>query len=187
MYFRNTVTLLLLLLLGTVRAQPEESAILKTILSHYYKTEKVVVKGRTQFLFLYCDKVNNNEELLETVSAMKLPATTFSKIKKLVVSGRKHENWNTDLELIYAADKSKLKYKINSCFSLDEYQVEYKKRNVNNQRMMIISKPIFYDANHAIVKVVFYRTIEHNNGSVLHLEKINNEWIIKEFLNPWST
>lgn len=187
MTFRTIILVFVLFMLNPLHAQQSDSAILNAILLKYYQTEKVVVKGRTQFLFLYCEKVNNNEELLETVKTMTLPAAVVAKIKKKILSDVGSQNWAADLNSIYDIDKSKLKSKINSCFTLEEYQTEYKKRNVNNQRMMIVSKPILYDANHALVKVVFYRTIEHNNGSVLHLEKINNEWVIKEYLNPWST
>ena len=53
---------------------------------------------------------------------------------------------------------------------------------------MIISKPLYYSkGNIALIKVVFYRNIEHNNGSILLLEKVNGVWAIKEFLNTWST
>lgn len=163
-----------------------DSEILKIILSEYYKTEKVVVKDRTQFLFLYCEKPNNNEQIFETLNDMNLPKSTIAKLKKEALTDTKPETWQTNLDELYSSGKFSIKNKVNSCFSLDEYQIEYKKRNVNNQRLMIISKPLYY-GNHAIVKVVFYRTIEHNNGSVLHLEKINNKWVISESLNPWST
>ena len=182
----RTISILLLLFAQIVFAQ-DDSSVLKPILKHFYKTEKPVVKGRTQFLFLYCEKANNNEQLFETVNELKVSDAVKAKIRSEITADMQSESWSADLEKIYVSDKSLLKSKINDCFSLEQYQVEYQKRNVNNQRLMIVSKPIFYSATHAIVKVVFYRNIEHNNGSVLHLEKVNNEWVIREHLNPWST
>jgi len=38
-----------------------------------------------------------------------------------------------------------------------------------------------------LVKVVFYRNIEHNSGSILLLEKATSGWEIKEYLSPWAT
>ncbi|HEX8563041.1 MAG TPA: hypothetical protein VF676_08700 [Flavobacterium sp.] len=186
MKFKPNYILLLLLLLAMPSRAQHDADILKIILNNYYKKERIVPRGRTQFLFLYCDKANNNEQLFETIGKMKLSSATAAKLRKEVVADTKTEDWSADLEAVYAS-QPQLKSKINACLSLEEYQAEYKKRNVNNQRMMIVSKPLFYDANHAIVKVVFYRTIEHNSGSVVHLEKINNQWIIKEHLDPWST
>jgi hypothetical protein len=182
------IVLFLIAILTPGYGQTDDSAILKTVLTQYYQTEKPVVKDRTQFLFLFCEKPNNNEQLLETVIEMKLPASVSAKIRSEIASDTNTESWNADLDLLYADDSFRLKEKIRSCVTLEEYQKERAKRNLNNQRLMIISKPILYsDGNRALVKVVFYRTIEHNNGSILHLEKINGEWIIKEYLNAWST
>jgi hypothetical protein len=53
---------------------------------------------------------------------------------------------------------------------------------------MIISKPIYFgNGNNALVKVAFYRSIEHNSGSYLLLEKVNGIWTIKDYLNKWAT
>ncbi|HEX8268841.1 MAG TPA: hypothetical protein VF581_03020 [Flavobacterium sp.] len=182
---------LLLLMLYSVPffgQQQEDTKILNAILLNYYKNEKVIYKGRNQLLFLYCEKVNNNEQILETANTLKLPKATIAAIKSEMLSDVAVETWSADLETIYTSDKSSLKTKINKCLSLDEYLNHYKKPNLNNQRLMIISKPILYsNGNMALVKVVFYRTIEHNNGSVLRLEKVGDEWHIKEYLNEWST
>ena len=45
----------------------------------------------------------------------------------------------------------------------------------------------FSNNNFALVKIAFYRNIEHNSGSFLLLEKVNGIWIIKEYLNEWAT
>ncbi len=72
--------------------------------------------------------------------------------------------------------------------SVEELSGNLKKLNLNNQRLMIISKPLYYSkSNIALVKVTFYRNIEHNNGSILLLEKTNGNWVITAYLNSWST
>src|SRR5690606_28445861 len=98
------------------------------------------------------------------------------------------ESWQTNLDEIFQADKTNLKIKTNNCLSVEQYHEKRKVLNLNNQRLMIVSKPIFYGTgNLALVKVVFYRSIEHNNGSVLLMEKIDDQWTVRDFLNPWST
>jgi hypothetical protein len=165
-----------------------DSGILKTIVTHYYKTEKPIYKGRNQLLFFYCEKPNNNEEIFQTVNELKLPLDVMRAIKQQVYSDTDVENWSSALDEIYISDQTKISTKINSCLSLEEYQAKQKKFNLNNQRLMIVSKPLFYSkGNLALVKVVFYRSIEHNNGSVLLLEKIGDKWVIKDYLNKWST
>jgi hypothetical protein len=53
---------------------------------------------------------------------------------------------------------------------------------------MIVSKPIYFaNNNFVLVKVAFYRNIEHNSGSFLLLEKVNGIWTIKEYINEWAT
>jgi len=189
MKFKSVLSLFVLLLFGEiVSAQASDTPILNLILSTYYKNEKPIYKGRNQLLFLFCDKANNNEEIFETVNQLKLPQADVKSIKSQVATDTNPENWAAELQEIYASDKVKLNVKINNCLSLDEYHVKQKRFNLNNQRLLIISKPVFFaGGNKALVKVVFYRSIEHNNGSVLLFEKINNNWVIKDYLNPWST
>ncbi|RYG39671.1 MAG: hypothetical protein EOO01_29100, partial [Chitinophagaceae bacterium] len=62
----------ILLLFSTivVAQQNDQTGILQAILKQQYKNEKPVIKGRgSQYLFLYCGKTNNNEEIFETVNA----------------------------------------------------------------------------------------------------------------------
>ncbi|RZJ29897.1 MAG: hypothetical protein EOO48_06390 [Flavobacterium sp.] len=181
--------LLIVLFFGhAVSAQSDDTPILKLILQTYYKSEKPIYKGRNQLLFLFCDKANNNEEIFETVNQLKLPANEVRAIRSLVASDTNPENWSTETIKIFADDKTNLSVKVNGCLSLDEYHEKQKRFNLNNQRLMIISKPIFFaGGSKALVKVVFYRNIEHNNGSILVFEKQNDNWIIKDSLNPWST
>lgn len=189
MKLRAHLTLLFAITATIVSAQKSESAqILETIAKNYYKNEKVVVKGRQQLLFFYCEKPNNNEEIFEAVQGMKLAPATVKQIRQAVNSDVQQATWQAELESIYKDDQTKLQQKINDCLSVEEYQQRRSKLNLNNQRMMIVSKPILFEnGKKALVKVTFYRSIEHNNGSVLLMEKTATGWTIKDFLNTWST
>lgn len=165
----------------------EDVAVLHTVLQRYYKTEKPVYKGRSQLLYLYCNRANNNEELVEAIQSTKLPADFKTEIRRKITDTR-DQDWATELAEIYKTDQSKLAQKISECLSLEKYHEVSKRLNLNNQRLMIISKPLYYSkSNIALVKVTFYRNIEHNNGSVLLLEKVDGQWIIKDYLNTWAT
>lgn len=185
---KNILLLLVLLLCKTAIGQNKEDGILKTILSTYYKSEKPVVKGRAQFLFLFCEKANNNEELFETINQLRLPSQEANMLKNRI-KDKSAQNWSNELDAIFADGNQQLKTKINACLSLEEYQAKQQKSTFNNQRLMIISKPVFYtDGKTALVKVVFYRSIEHNYGSILLMKRnAEGNWEIKESLNPWET
>jgi hypothetical protein len=162
--------------------------VLKTILTNYYKKEKPVYKGRSQLLYLYCNQANNNEELVEAIQNNKLPADFIKEIRTKIATDVAEKSWSAELNTIFEKDSTNLKIKIVDCLTLEKYHEVSQRLHLNNQRLMIISKPLFYSkSNIALVKVAFYRNIEHNSGSILLLEKINNHWIIKDFLNSWST
>ncbi|RZJ70944.1 hypothetical protein [Flavobacterium sp.] len=181
-------TLVLAFFGGSVFGQSDAASILEVIAKNYYKNEKVVVKGRQQLLFTYCEKANNNEEIFEAVQGLKLPASEVKSIRNQVNTDIQPSSWLPELETIYKLDQTKLQQKINDCLSVEQYQERRAKLNLNNQRLMIVSKPVFFEnGKKALVKVTFYRTIEHNNGAVLLLEKGENGWTIKDFLNSWST
>ncbi len=187
----KNLILILLVLLGnswfSVGQNPEDAVVLKTVLQRYYKTEKPVYKGRSQLLYLYCERANNNEELVEAIQGTALPKDFKSEIREKIKDNHA-QDWLSALDLVYASDKTNLKQKISQCLSLEKYHEASKRLNLNNQRLMIISKPLYYSkANIALVKVTFYRNIEHNNGAVLLLEKSGDNWIIKDYLNAWST
>ena len=168
--------------------QSNNASVLNVILQKYYKTEKPVYKGRSQLLYFYCEKANNNEELIEAIKDKNLPKDFLKEIKSKIVSDINSENWASELNEIYATDVTKIKQKINDCQSVENYHVLSKKLYLNNQRLMIVSKPLYYSkGNIVLVKITFYRNIEHNNGVVLLMEKINNQWVIKDELNSWST
>lgn len=183
------VNLFLLLNAAFCNAQMSPQAtILNIILKKYYKNEKVIVQDRRQLLHFYCDKTNNNEELLEAIKNQNIPKDFISEIKFSLKTQIENQSWNNDLLEIFANEKSTLKLKINDCKSLENYQILSRKLQLNNQRLLIVSKPIFYSkANICIIKVTFYRNIEHNNGVVLLFEKIDGIWSIKQELNAWET
>ena len=166
----------------------DNAAVLQLILERYYKTEKPVYKGRSQLLYLYCNQANNNEEIFEAIHDRKLPDDFLREMRKTIASDTADRDWSTELAWVFANDKSNLKQKIGECLSLDKYHEVSRRLNLNNQRLMIISKPLYYSkSNIALVKVVFYRNIEHNNGAILMLEKTDGVWTIKEYLNSWAT
>lgn len=164
----------------------KEAAILKVILNKYYKNEKVIVKNRLQFLSLYCNKAPNNEEVNEVIQGNELLKKNSSTIKNQI-DITLNEDWSKEITAIFATENQYLKTKFNACLSHEEFQKVSKRYNDNNQRLMIVSKPIFFDTKYCLVKVAFYRNIEHNNSSYLLFENVNGVWIIKQSLNEWST
>lgn len=163
-----------------------EVALLKVILSKYYKTEKVIVKNRLQYLSLYCNKAPNNEEVNEVIQGNELLKKNASEIKKQIDISL-NEDWSEALNTLFDTENKYLKSKVNSCLSLEEFQKVSKRYNDNNQRLMIISKPIIFASKYYLVKVAFYRNIEHNSSRYFLFENINGIWIIKETLNDWTT
>jgi hypothetical protein len=156
------------------------------MLSKFYQNEKVIVKNRLQFLSLYCNKAPNNEETFEVINKSPLLKQNAIEIKKQI-NNRLEEDWSKEYSIVFTNQNQYLKSKVNACLSLDEFHKVSKRFNDNNQRLMIISKPIYFAQKYCLVKVAFYRNIEHNSGSYFLLENINGVWTIKETLNEWST
>ena len=184
---KHLFTFIMAMFWSSFFGQNNDTAVLQTILQRYYKTEKPVYKGRSQLLYLYCNRANNNEEILEAIQNRKLSDDFLNDIRKKINSDLEEQNWLGELQSIYENEPT-LKQKINDCKSLEQYQEISKRLNLNNQRFMIISKPLYDPKNNtALVKVTFYRNIEHNSGAILLLEKTASGWEIKEYLSPWST
>ncbi|WP_396159006.1 hypothetical protein [Flavobacterium sp.] len=183
-------TLLVLSLLFSPIAFAQETdnaALLKVIFTKYYKNEKVIAKGRLQLLSFYCKKAPNNEEVLEVISKNDLLKKNADEIKKQIIVAL-DEDWSAAYTILFNNQNQYLKSKVNACLSFEEYKIVSDRKNQNNQRLMIVSKPIYFASNNfALVKIAFYRNIEHNNGSFLLFEKVNGIWIIKETLNEWAT
>jgi hypothetical protein len=177
-----------LLTTGTVFAQDQEDAtLLKILFNKYYKEEKVITKGRLQLLSFYCKKAPNNEEVLAVIAENDYLKKNAEAIKSQI-DPKINEDWLAAYQLLFNGQNQYLKSKVNNCLSMEEFKVSYTQHGENNQRLMIISKPIYFsNHNSALVKVAFYRTIEHNSSSYLLLEKINGIWTIKEYLHEWST
>lgn len=164
----------------------QEAALLKVILTKYYKNEKVIVKNRLQYLSLYCNKAPNNEEVNEVIQGNEFLKNNAKAIKSQI-DITLNEDWSKEINAIFATENKYLKSKVNSCLSLEEFQKVSKRFNDNNQRLMIISKPIFFATKYYLVKVAFYRNIEHNSSSYLLFENINGVWTITDTLNAWTT
>ncbi|MGL2963747.1 hypothetical protein ACSVH2_08020 [Flavobacterium sp. RSB2_4_14] len=184
--FHFIITLFFITTVSVFSQETENAAILKVIFTKYYKTEKVIAKGRLQLLSFYCNKAPNNEEVLEVISGNEWLKKNATEIKKQIVFV--NENWSEAYNILFNNQNQYLKSKVNACLTLEEFQEISRQYGENNQRLLIINKPIYFaNTSFALVKVAFYRNIEHNSGRFLLLEKVNGEWIIKEYLNEWAT
>lgn len=167
--------------------EEDNAAILKIIFTKYYKNEKVIAKERLQLLSFYCKKAPNNEEVLEVISKSDLLKKNAAEIKKQIII-TVDEDWSAAYNILFDNQNQYLKSKVNACLTFEEYKIVSDRYGENNQRLMILNKPIYFaNNNFALVKIAFYRNIEHNSGSFLLLEKVNGIWTIKEYLNEWST
>ncbi len=166
--------------------QNQDASILKVLLSKYYQNEKVIKKERLQLLRFYCKKAPNNEETFEVINKNQLLKSN-SKIIKNQVNNKLDEDWSNELNSIFSKENQYLKSKVNDCLSLEAYQKISDRNNDHNQRLMIVSKPMYFATKYCLVKVAFYRNIEHNNGCYLLLENKDNVWTIIDLLNEWST
>lgn len=177
----------LLLSTAVFAQESDNAAVLKSIFTKYYANEKVIAKGRLQLLSFYCKKAPNNEEVLEVISKNDFLKKNADEIKKQIISNI-DEDWSAAYDLLFNNQNQYLKKKVNNCLSFEEYKSVSEKYGENNQRLMIVSKPIYFSKNtFALVKVAFYRSIEHNSSSYLLFEKVNDIWTIKDFLHAWST
>lgn len=185
--FKKFLFVFLLLSNAVLAQESDNAAILKSIFTKYYANEKVIAKGRLQLLSFYCKKAPNNEEVLEVISKNDFLKKNADEIKKQIISNI-DEDWSAAYNLLFNNQNQYLKKKVNNCLSFEEYKSVSEKYGENNQRLMIVSKPIYFSKNtFALVKVAFYRSIEHNSSSYLLLEKVNDIWTIKEYLHAWST
>lgn len=181
------IVLFLLASSASFSQEADNVAILKIIFTKYYKNEKVIAKNRLQLLSFYCNKAPNNEEVLEVISKNDLLKKNAGEIKKQIIIGI-NEDWSKEYNMLFDNQNQYLKSKVNACLSLEEFQKISEQYGENNQRLLIVNKPIYFAQNqYALVKVAFYRNIEHNSGRFLLLEKVNGEWIIKDYLNEWAT
>ena len=182
-----TILFFTIFITTTYGQEADNAAILKIIFKKYYQNEKVIAKGRLQLLNFYCTKAPNNEEVLEVISKSDLLKKNAVEIKKQI-NDFNDEDWSKEFEILFANENQYLKSKVNDCLSLEEYQKISDRFNLNNQRLLIVNKPIYFSKhNFAMVKIAFYRNIEHNSGCFLLMEKIDSEWTITATLNDWST
>ena len=166
--------------------ESENATVLKVIFNKYYQNEKAIKAGRLQLLNFYCQKAPNNEEVFEVINGSPFLKKYQAEIKKQV--GIKSESdWKQEMTLLFATENQYLKSKVNDCLSMEEFKVVSDRFHLNNQRLMIVSKPIYFGAKYVLIKVAFYRNIEHNSSSFLLMEKSNSVWTVKEILNAWAT
>jgi hypothetical protein len=166
----------------------ETAAVFKAVVSHYYKNEKPVYKNRGQLLYLYCTQAKPNEELVEAVKSANLPLDFTQEIRAKIKSNTPEKDWTYEWKQLPNKDESLLKKKINGCISLAKFQEIRNRLQLNNQRLLIITEPLFYSKQKLVlVKVVFYRTIEHNSGAILLLENTDGNWQVIKSINEWST
>ena len=167
----------------------ETAAVFKTVLNYYYKNEKPVYKNRGQLLYLYCTQAKPNEELLEALKTANLPQDFRNEIKQKIAMPGATKDWTYELKQL--PEKDPLLFtnkKTHDCVSLDKFQEIRNRLQLNNQRLLIITEPLFnLKQNSVLVKVVFYRSIEHNSGVILLLEKTEGNWYVSQLLNEWST
>jgi len=164
----------------------ENAAVLKVLLSKAYTNEKAIVKNRLQLLSFYCNKAPNNEETLEVIKKNNLLKKNADAIKKQI-DITINEDWSKEFNILFTNQHQYLKSKVNDCLSLEDFQKVSNQYGENNQRLMIASKPMYFAKNFCLVKVAFYRNIEHNSGCFYLFEKKNEVWTIIETLNEWST
>lgn len=185
---KYSIFFLILFFLQAFCQENQNTLVINTILLHYYKNEKIVYKNRNQLLYLYCNQANNNETIFEDLKDEKLPTEFINQIKKNIKSNTADKNWENELNYIYENYNSKLKNKINSCVSFEKFTEISSDMTQNNRKLLIISKPIYNSKSNAVlVKVVLFRNNEHNSSTILLLEKINSEWVIKKHIDSWST
>ncbi len=186
--FRLQLLLVFFIISPAVFSQEtDNAAVLKVIFNKYYKNEKVIAKGRLQLLNFYCKKAPNNEEVLEVISKSELLKTHADEIKKQI-DVTLDEDWSAAYNALFDNQNQYLKSKVNACLSLEDFQKISEKHGENNQRLLIVNKPVYFgNANFVLVKIAFYRSIEHNSGSFWLLEKVNGIWTLKETLNDWAT
>lgn len=186
-YFLKILFVFLLVSPIALAQETDNAALLKIIFTKYYKNEKVIAKGRLQLLSFYCKKAPNNEEVLEVISKNDLLKKNADEIKKQIIIGI-DEDWSAAYNILFDNQNQYLKSKVNACLSFEEYKVVSDRYGENNQRLMIVNKPIYFaNTNFALVKIAFYRNIEHNSGCFFLFEKVNGVWTIKETLNEWAT
>ena len=185
--FLKTLLIVLLTSPMVLAQETENAALLKVLFTKYYKNEKTIAKGRLQLLSFYCTKAPNNPEVLEVISKSDLLKKNAVEIKKQMLVNP-DEDWSVAYNILFDNQNQYLKSKINACLSFEEYKTVSEKYGENNQRLMIVSRPIYFaNNNYVLVKIAFYRNIEHNSGSFLLLEKVNGVWTVKEALNEWAT
>lgn len=165
----------------------DNAALLKIILNHYYTNEKPIVKDRLQLLYFYAEKANNTFEMVEGCKNHPLLKKFLTEIKKQIQGQLKPENWQSEYQLVFTNQNQFLQKKVQTPVSLTDFQTKTQSYGENNQRMLIVNRPIYLPQNYCLIKVGFYRSIEHNSGSFVLFQKVNGIWQWIEEFNRWET
>lgn len=164
----------------------ENAAVLKVLLKKAYNNEKVIVKNRLQLLSFYCNKAPNNEETLDVINDNLFLKKNAAALKKQI-NPTIQEDWSKEFSILFTNQHQFLKSKVNDCLSLEEFQKVSDRNGENNQRLLIISKPMFFNGNYCLVKVAYYRSIVRNSFCFYLMEKKAGVWTIIETLNEFSS
>lgn len=166
----------------------DNAALLKILLTKYYSNEKPIVKDRLQLLFFYEEKTNNTVEISEGCKNHPVLKNYLADIRKQIQTPPTSlNNWKKEFELLFTNQHQYLQKKVQTPVSLAEFQSKTVTNGENNQRMMIVNHPIYLPNNYCLIKVGFYRNIEHNSGSFILFQKINGQWQWVEEFNRWET
>jgi hypothetical protein len=152
--FLNLLLILFFSPLTIVGQENDNAALLKVIFNKYYENGKVIKPGRLQLLNFYCEKAPNNEEVLEVISKNDFLKKHAISIKNQIKSS--DENWSNEINKLFSKENQFLKSKVNDCLSFEEFQKVSNRFNLNNQRLLIINKPIYFsNGDFALVKIAF--------------------------------
>lgn len=185
-FFAVLGMLLSLWTFGQTQVQ-DNAALLKLILTKYYANEKPIVKNRLQLLFFYSEKANNTVEISEGCKTHPVLKNFYAEIKKQIQIENQQENWNAEFQLLFTNQHQYLQTKVQTPVSLEKFQALNQSFGENNQRMLIVNKPIYLPNNYCLIKIGFYRSIEHNSGSFVLFQKNNGVWQWIEEFNRWET
>lgn len=175
-------------LLGQAQNTPTDNAVLlKLLLNRFYAQEKPIVKNRLQLLYFYRDKAPNTLELWDGCRNHPILQSRLEAIKKQVQTPKAPETWDAEFSLLFAKENQYLKQKVQQPVTLAQFEKDTQRFGENNQRMMIVNQPIYLDQGYCLIKVGFYRSIEHNSGSFFLFQKKGDTWQIVDEFNRWET
>jgi hypothetical protein len=175
-------------LLGQAQNTPSDNAVLlKLLLNRFYAQEKPIVKNRLQLLYFYRDKAPNTLEMWDGCRNHPILQSQLEAIKKQVQTPKAPETWEAEFSILFAKENQYLKQKVQQPVTLEQFEKDTQRFGENNQRMMIVNEPIYLEQGYCLIKVGFYRSIEHNSGSFFLFQKKGDTWQFVDEFNRWET